>query len=418
MVVGGPLGLVLGCSDAINTEKALMKHSTLFLIISRYSVFLAVVCLVASLAAPATSLAADDQQGAADATNPQAPNTQAPDKQAGESGANGSVAVKADASELDSATPMVDVARIFAGEVPSSLDELRAMQDHQRALAPRAQRVTVGVRVDQAQGTGVIISKDGYVLTAAHVAGKPNRDATFFLADGRRVRGKTLGLNRTLDAGLMKINPIVENGQETRWPYVSLGLSAELRPGQWCLATGHPGGYFPDRPPVIRLGRILSNQSSVIVTDCKLVGGDSGGPLFDMDGNVIGIHSRIGTSLTLNMHVPVDVFMEDWERLKDGEEWGNQPGVRPGIGVEGEPGALDAKIGRVVPDGAAAKAGLKAGDVVTRFNDKPVGSFAQLQQLVADVSPGTKVKLEVRRDDETLKLEIVVQNLGGRPRRR
>ncbi len=312
----------------------------------------------------------------------------------------------------------LDVNRIFAGEVPRSLDELRAMQVRQQELAREAQSYTVSVRVGNAQGSGVIISKDGYVLTAAHVAGKPGRTAQFILADGKKVEGKSLGTDRTLDAGLMKINEIIRDGQPVRWEYARLGNSKQLKPGQWCLATGHPYGYFSDRPPVVRVGRILANRDSVLITDCKLVGGDSGGPLFDMDGKVIGIHSRIGAALTLNMHVPIDTFMEDWDRLVSGEDWGNLPGMRPGIGVEGEAGATRAKIARVLPGRAAEKAGLKAGDVVLRFDGKPVEDFSQLQDLVQASRVGATVKVVVERDGKPLELDLVVENLGGRSRRR
>src|SRR5438876_11640505 len=103
-----------------------------------------------------------------------------------------------------------------------------------------------------------------------------------------------------------------------------MGKSDELTKGEWCLATGHPRGYKPGRTPPVRLGRDLTFGNTIIKTDCTLVGGDSGGPLFDMQGRVIGIHSRIGQTLAQNMHVPVDTYRETWDRLVKGDRvYGN-----------------------------------------------------------------------------------------------
>ena len=131
--------------------------------------------------------------------------------------------------------------RLLSGGNPGGVADLKAMQDHVRKLTAQLMKCTVGVQVGAAQGSGVIISKDGYVLTAAHVAGKPNHDVLFILSDGRMLRGKTLGLNRTMDAGLMKIE------DQRELPFAELGVSDKLNEGQWCLATGHPGGYQSDR---------------------------------------------------------------------------------------------------------------------------------------------------------------------------
>ena len=166
------------------------------------------------------------------------------------------------------------------------------------------------IRVGPAQGSGVLISPDGYILTAAHVAQTPDESAVITLHDGTEVKGKTLGMDRDIDAGLVKIEDPPRNG--SAWPFVEMGSSGEIRPGQWCIVTGHPGGYQKGRDPVFRVGRVLGRDAKVIVTDCPLIGGDSGGPLFDFDGNVIGIHSRIGAPLTVNMHVPVNAYAEGW----------------------------------------------------------------------------------------------------------
>ncbi len=306
---------------------------------------------------------------------------------------------KASAAEMANAAVLE---RIFAGEAPKSVGDLKAMQDHLQKLSEKIIPCTVGVRVGPAQGSGVIISKDGYVLTAAHVVGKPNIDVTFVLPDGSTVKGKTLGMNRTIDAGLMKIT------EEREWPFVEMGISAELKAGQWCVATGHPGGYEKGRTPVVRFGRVLQNHDTVIMTDCTLVGGDSGGPLFDMQGRVIGINSRIAGPLNANMHVPVNTFRDTWDRLAKAEAWGSMAGNSPYLGVKGELDSEDPRISEVYPGTPAEKAGLKQGDLVLKFDGQDITTFKQLSSLVGDKAPGDKVKLQIKRGEETLDIEVVI----------
>jgi serine protease Do len=215
-----------------------------------------------------------------------------------------------------------------------------------------------------------------------------------------------MGLNRSMDSGLMKIDGAAD------LPFADMGVSDGLKEGQWCLATGHPGGYQSDRAPVLRLGRVLLLDNSAITTDCTLVGGDSGGPLFDMDGKVIGINSRIAGPLTANMHVPVGTFKDTWDRLAKSEAWGHFPGHEPYIGVRGEQGATDAKIASVVPDSPAAKAGLLAGDVVLKIDDLDLTDFSSLSAAVRERQPGDRVKLVVKRGEETKELRIKLGKKG------
>jgi serine protease Do len=221
---------------------------------------------------------------------------------------------------------------IFGGKPLSGLTDLKAMQEHVRNLTERIKKCTVGVQVGPAWGSGVIVSKDGYVLTAAHVAGRPNQACKVRLSDGKEVSGMTLGLYRTLDAGLMKITDAGE------WPHAEIADSRKPGYGQWCVAMGHPGGYQEDRGAVLRLGQVLSVTDDAITTNCTLVGGDSGGPLFDMEGRVIGINSRIAEQFYNNMHVPVSAFRERnaWDRMLKGEAWGHMPGQDPWLGVSGD----------------------------------------------------------------------------------
>ncbi len=324
----------------------------------------------------------------------------------------GPLARAARADDAPNVPAPAPVPAVFDKAVPENLEELRVIQEHVRALTKKVTPAVVNVRLGMGQGSGVIISPDGYVLTAGHVSGTPGRDVWLTLADGRKVKGKTLGVNRRIDSGLIKISG------DGPWPYVEMGSSKGLKKGQWCLAIGHPTGLKPGRAPVVRLGRVLDSGDVLIRTDCTLVGGDSGGPLFDMNGKVIGIHSRIALSLTANIHVPVDTYRETWAKLKAGDAWGGgmfgQATRRnePYIGVTGDPDGENCKILEITPGSPAEKAGLKANDVVLRFGGQKIADFDTLRSQVLKRRPGEEVTVEIQRGDQTVSLKLTV---GKRP---
>jgi serine protease Do len=296
---------------------------------------------------------------------------------------------------------------ILDGKPPKQVQQLQAMQDRIQAIAEQIVKSTVHVRIGANHGSGVIISEDGYILTAAHVIAKSNRPTTVILHDGSHVIARTRGLNFDRDAGLIKLEA------DRKWPHLPLGDSDKLRDGQWCLATGHPGGWQLARGPVVRLGRLLSVSRRELRTDCQLTGGDSGGPLVDLAGNVIGIHSRIGTNLSSNLHVPIGAFRKDWQRLVDAETWGVLEGFHPFIGVQAARGVEDAAIAFVRPGSPADVAGIRKDDLVIRFDGQAVRTFAELQELVRESSPGQEVAVAVKRGNETLKLLVEIGQHSG-----
>lgn len=303
------------------------------------------------------------------------------------------------------------VRKIFEGGVPLTLADLREMESHQTAIVKKAVEVTVGIQAGMAQGSGVIISEDGYVLTAAHVvqqAKRHERGVTLRMPDGRRVLAKPLGLFKTLDAGLVKITQTAEDGSPLTWPYAEMADPDSIKEGQWIVVTGHPGGYQRGRRPVVRVGRITSANDEVIVTDCTLIGGDSGGPTFDMQGRVVGINSRIGKRLATNMHVPVSTYHDNWLRLSEGDVWGDPPNGRPYIGVRGNEDGDSAVIVDLVKGHAGEKAGLKVGDVILAFDRQKIETFSDLQKLVGETAPGETVPIRVRREDKELTLGLQI----------
>lgn len=291
--------------------------------------------------------------------------------------------------------------------VPETVDDLRALQEQVKKTLKKVIPATVGLQVGGASGSGVIIDKEGHVLTAGHVSGQPGRKVTIILHDGRRLAGKTLGANNGIDSGLVKIT------EKGNWPVAELGKSDELKKGQWVISVGHPGGFQTGRAPVVRLGRVQQSNDSLISTDCTLVGGDSGGPLFDLSGRVVGIHSRIGLFITANIHVPVNTYKETWDRLVKAEVWGGRlgrptPANAPWMGVERDETAKECRIKRVVPGSPAARAGLKENDIIRKFDGRKIDSFDDLGPAVLNKKIGDKVKVEIVRGNTPMTLELTL----------
>jgi serine protease Do len=303
---------------------------------------------------------------------------------------------------------------VFLKNALDSLADLRALQAQVESVVAKVSPAVVGVRVNGGQGSGVIVSDDGYVLTAGHVSSKPNVDVIVILGDGKTVKAKTLGVNHAADSGLLKISDPPPSGG--KWPFAEMGFSGQLHKAQWCIALGHPGGFKLGRTAPLRLGRILDLRGTSIRTDCTLVGGDSGGPLFDLDGRVIAIHSRIGATVNDNVHVPVDTFRDTWERLTKGEEWGKPLFAsrgKPYFGVEEDDQAPNCRIGDVFPDSPAEKAGLKPGDVITAFGGHNIENFDQLVIQLALHRPGDELTVQILRDGMPTTLLVTI---GRRPR--
>lgn len=294
--------------------------------------------------------------------------------------------------------------------VPENVKDLRAIQKRVRTVLDHVIPCTVAVRIGSTGGSGVVISKDGYVLTAGHISGKPGRDVVLTFPNGRTVKGKTLGSNRDIDSGMIRIT---DKGD---WPFVEMGDSAKVKLGEWCLTLGHPDGFKRGRTPVVRLGRVLERSKQFLRTDCPLVGGDSGGPLFDLNGKVIGIHSRIGPPLTHNIHVPANTFRTTWDRLTKSEVWGGpkteiaaaERRTKPYIGVEIIQRAKTCRIAKVERNSPAAKAGLQIDDVLLRLNKKVFDDVDDLIARIGEHKPGDEVLLEIRRGEEVRTLKVIV----------
>src|SRR5262249_51459025 len=139
-------------------------------------------------------------------------------------------------------------------------------------------------------------------------------------------------------------------------------------------------------------------------SDCELVGGDSGGPLFNMQGQVIGINSRIQESTNANYHVPISAYHDGWDRLAAGEMFATHSGAF--LGVSGNAAADGLRVTRVWEGGAAAAAGVEAGDVIVTFEGRRIDTLDTLRELVGRVPPGEPARLEILRDGRPMTLTV------------
>ncbi len=309
----------------------------------------------------------------------------------------------------------------FAALQPASaelgIDGLRQTEKKIQDLSKRVMPSTVslipgGKQMRLGTGSGVVVSKEGLILTAAHVAMEMNNKVTVIFPDGSRANADVLGMDYSRDAAMLQIT----DGGE--YPFVELGDSAEMSENDWCIALGHAGGFVADRSPPVRLGRVINNDPEEFLTsDSALIGGDSGGPLFDIDGRLIAIHSNIGFSLSQNRHVPLSTFVENWQRLLNGDRFGgehlggmlNNP-ERPVIGalLEDAKKNTGAFIRSVVPLSPAEKAGLGPGDTVIRMGKQVIKNVADLMTAVDTHRVGDTLKLQVRKGEDERAVEVTL----------
>ncbi len=320
---------------------------------------------------------------------------------------------------------------------PRTVEELLELEARTLDVALTAVPATVGLQVGGGQGSGVIVSESGIVLTAGHVSGEPGRRCQFILSDGTTLNGITLGRISSLDIGMAVIDD--DNAPEPL-PFAFMSTSGDIEIGTWTVATGHPGGYQVGRPPVVRVGRVNAATEELLQTDNTLVGGDSGGPLFDLDGRVIGIHSRIGDSMARNVHAPIDQFVTNWDKLADGVDEGgfNLPqwmmpdladdgirlelGGRPDSGDgtgggdfkadDGRPGAT---VYAVVEGSPAAEAGIEEGDRILRVGSFDIETEADLLLRRSLFRQGITLTYVVDRRGESLEFDLAPGEPQGDP---
>lgn len=261
-------------------------------------------------------------------------------------------------------------------------------------------------------GSGVIVSGDGLILTAGHVSMDVSRMQVVF-PDGRQMQAKSLGRNLNTDSAMLKlISSTDSNGKP--WPAVERGRARELKRGDWAIAMGHPGGQKEHPKAPVRLGRILSIGSRTIVTDATIIVGDSGGPLFDLNGKLIGINSMITSDITTNRHVLIDVIRRDWARLEDGDSWGRLGDFDTNLvssrmyGTRLTWRGYDPYVFRVRENSPAELAGLKRGDRLVKIDGQAIADPLELSLILGERDPGDEVSTEYARGNRIVKTSVVL----------
>lgn len=294
-------------------------------------------------------------------------------------------------------------------KAPENRKDIEVIQTALQSALPQARAATVCIELKEGSGSGVIVSADGLVLTAAHVSTGVNKKVTVIMEDGTRHPARTLGLVAGTDAAMLRIT------DEGEFPFVEIDRVNSARLGDWVFSLGHSGGFDKERGSVVRLGRLVRIANNTLQSDCILIGGDSGGPLFDLTGKLVGIHSRVGQQLQVNMHVPMSEFLGNWDGMKEGEFIGEGPFANKPVKGSGflglatdarkEGGLRVTKVGNKSP---AQEAGVKEGDVLLTLNDTPLESRAQMQELLKEMAAGDEVVLELERKGkpETLTFEL------------
>lgn len=295
-------------------------------------------------------------------------------------------------------------------EIPSPAPFFE-LQKKVQGLLPKVRPAVVAILTGDGTASGVIMNEDGLVLTAAHVAERPGRKLRVVMEDGEVVEATTLGLDKTTDAALMQMDE-----HERKWPFVGVSRQViKAQPGEWCFALGHPGGFDEKRGVVLRVGRIVKQTANSLQTDCVLMGGDSGGPLFDLNGDVIGIHSLIWEGRNENMHVSMAPFLRSWDEMRRSRvihTWATGSGGYLGVVTdENAQGMLE--VVEVLPGSPSEKAGLKNGDLILAMNGEPVIGLPQFTHAVRMRPAGEDVHLRLRNVNSERDVKI---KLGSRPK--
>ncbi len=291
--------------------------------------------------------------------------------------------------------------------VPENSDDLLEIQLRLQSLLPEVQGAVVSIEATDGAGSGVIVSKDGLVLTAAHVIGSSGKKMTVRLPNGERLPAISLGGSELSDAGMLKIT------KSGSWPFAKMAPRGSVSLGDWCFGLGHPGGFDQERGIVVRIGRVIGNRNETMQTDSRLLGGDSGGPLFDFDGRVIAIHSRISKKPDENFHVPIESFLANWEFFQNSKLFTLAQMEKGGfLGVackETEKGVI---VVEAIEGTVAEKSGLRPNDLILAVDGEKIDNREELTILLATKKPSDEIKLEYEREGSAQSLTI---KLGERP---
>ncbi|MBX2799821.1 MAG: trypsin-like peptidase domain-containing protein [Myxococcales bacterium] len=270
------------------------------------------------------------------------------------------------------------------------------------------------------EGSGFIVSEGGLMLTNHHVIASGG-DLEVVLHDGSTAEAQVLGSDESMDIALLRLEG------ERDWPHVKLGDSSDVQVGDWVLAIGNSLGLGPTATfgIVSGKGRVLGHdvfgRESFIQTDAAINQGNSGGPLFNLDGEVVGMNTAIiAGANTVGFSIPCNLIAEVLDDLEQRGKvsrgfLGVQPQtltdeLRTAFGVRAKKGAV---VANVFDDTPAARSGLEDGDVVVKVDDAPIESDTDLIAAISSKRPGDQVQLEIERKKKKQRLRVVLAERPG-----
>ncbi|MGB1310669.1 MAG: Do family serine endopeptidase [Leucothrix sp.] len=328
---------------------------------------------------------------------------------------NSVVNISAEGSEQQMSRSGSDLNQFDLEKLPPALREFfKGMPSPDKRSGPRSRRGP------QSSGSGFIISDDGYVVTNAHVIDSAAK-IVVTLKDRRELSAKVIGVDESSDIALLKIDA-------TGLPAVTMGDSSELRVGQWVVAIGAPFGleHSASQGIVSALARSLNQRNTTYVpfiqTDVAVNPGNSGGPLFDLNGNVVGvnsmIYSRSGGYQGISFSIPANTVKNVVSQLKEkGFVSRGKLGVHiQDVGQEladsfNLPGPTGALVANVEKDSAADKAGFQRGDVIITYGKTPIYTSSDLPPLVGNTEIGKEVSVTIIRAGKEKQLNVIVGKL-------
>jgi len=316
----------------------------------------------------------------------------------------------------------------FSNTSPPSLLELQSRtQDIIAKSAPAV--VAIGET-----GSGVIVNSRGLILTASHVTRAANRRVSIVFSDGRIAEGITLGSNLASDTGAIQL---LSPGP---FPFIPIQDSTDTQPGTWCIAMGYPLSFPRGRPAAGRLGRVLSREKNgKLVSDCTIMGGDSGGPLLSLTGSVIAVSSSVKLGINQNLYIPSQQFIRDWKNIAlsidktgpdmqvqdtqaqdtkaqpsngsaGGFELTKRPSGKAYFGINAETDQDIVRIRAVHRQSPAESAGIQPNDVIVTLDSIPINNFAQIVSHLKTRKPGDLLLVLVNRYGSLIRAEVT---LGG-----
>ncbi|ARP80859.1 serine peptidase [Bordetella genomosp. 8] len=313
-----------------------------------------------------------------------------------------------------------DLFRFFFGPdfQPPGMPDMPGQRPRDRQQQPKQpqQQQPQERTVPRGVGSGFFISADGYVLTNNHVVSDAT-DIFVTLTDGREFKAKVVGTDDRTDVALLKIDA-------KDMPFLPIGDDTKIKKGQWVLAIGSPFGLDSTVTAgiVSAINRDTGEYLPFIQTDVAVNPGNSGGPLLNLQGEVIGINSQIisrsGGFMGISLAIPIDEVMRVVDELRStGKVTRGRIGVQIGevtnevataLGLARAEGAL---VSSVEGDSPADAAGVQPGDVILRFNNKPIARWSDLPRMVGETKPGTTAPLQVWRKGKNLTLNVKVAEI-------